>query len=149
MHYAYESGGRVSRPINDYRSEVLSGSFAARDLSSFWFTQGPAIQLQDIGGTLAQYADRSIYNLVSQRSGLGVLSGAQSSQQQVPEGYVLHQAGPIYTWTTDELGGNTDANRIFQPAPSRLLFFNNAEETKSYSYHPATSVSSKIGRAHV
>ena len=137
MHYAYESGGRVSRPINDYRSEVLSGSFAARDLNSFWFTQGPAIQLQDIGGTLAQYSDRSIYNLVSQRSGLGVLSGAQTSQQQVPEGYVLHQAGPIYTWTTDELGGNTDANRIFQPAPSRLLFFNNAEETKSYSYHPA------------
>ena len=137
MHYAYESGGRVSRPINDYRSEVLSGSFAARDLNSFWFTQGPAIQLQDIGGTLAQYADRSIYNLLSQRSGLGVLSGAQTSQQQVPEGYVLHQAGPIYTWTTDELGGNTDANRIFQPAPSRLLFFNNAEETKSYSYHPA------------
>ena len=50
MHYAYESGGRVSRPISDYRSEVLSGSFAARDLNSFWFTQGPAIQLQDIDG---------------------------------------------------------------------------------------------------
>ena len=137
MHYAYESGGRVSRPISDYRSEVLSGSFAARDLNSFWFTQGPAIQLQDIGGTLAQYADRSIYNLVSQRSGLGVLSGAQSSQQQVPEGYVLHQPGPIYTWTTDELGGNHDANRILRPAPSRFLLFNNAEETKTYSYHPA------------
>ena len=137
MFYSYESGGRVSRPVFDYRTEVLSGSFAARSLESFKFIQGPAVPLSDISGTLAQYADRSIYNLSSQRSGLGVLSGAQSSQQQVPEGYVLHQAGPVYTWTTDELGGNTDANRIFQPAPSRILFFNNAEETKSYSYHPA------------
>ena len=137
MFYTYESGGRVSRPISDYRSEVLSGSFAARGLESFKFNQGPAVPLSDISGTLAYHADRSIYNLVSQRSGLGVLSGAQTSQQDVPEGYVLHQAGPIYTWTTDELGGNTDANRIFQPAPSRLLFFNNAEETKTYSYHPA------------
>ena len=120
MFYTYESGGRVSRPVLDYRSEVLSGSFAARSLESFKFNQGLAVPLSDISGTLTQYADRSIYNLSSQRSGLGVLSGAQSSQQQVPEGYVLHQAGPIYTWTTDELGGNTDANRIFQPAPSRL-----------------------------
>ena len=95
MFYTYESGGRVSRPISDYRSEVLSGSFAARDLNSFWFTQGPAVPLSDIGGTLAQYADRSIYNTQSYRSGLGIISGAQSSQQQVPEGYVLHQAGPI------------------------------------------------------
>ena len=137
MFYTYESGGRVSRPISDYRSEVLSGSFAARDLNSFWFTQGPAIQLQDIGGTLAYYADRSIYNLVSQRSGLGVLSGAQSSQQQVPEGYVFHQAGPIYTWTTNELDGNADHNRILRPAPSRFLLFNNVDDSRVYSYHPA------------
>ena len=137
MFYTYESGGRVSRPISDYRSEVLSGSFAARGLESFNFNQGPAVPLSDIGGTLAQYADLSIYNLASQRSGLGVLSGAQTSQQDVPEGYVLHQAGPVYTWTTDELGGNHDHNRILRPAPSRLLFFNNAEETKTYSYHPA------------
>ena len=88
MFYSYESGGRVSRPVFDYRTEVLSGSFAARSLESFKFIQGPAVPLSDISGTLAQYADRSIYNLSSQRSGLGVLSGAQSSQQQVPEGYV-------------------------------------------------------------
>ena len=139
MHYAYESGGRVSRPISDYRSEVLSGSFAARDLNSFWFTQGPAIQLQDIDGTLAQYSDRSIYNLSSQRSGLGVLSGAQTSKQNVPEGYVPHQAGPTYTWTTDELGGNLDpqSNRVLTPSPSRFLLLNNAEESTSYAYHPA------------
>ena len=71
MFYSYESGGRVSRPVFDYRTEVLSGSFAARSLESFKFIQGPAVPLSDIGGTLAQYADRSIYNLVSQRSGLG------------------------------------------------------------------------------
>jgi hypothetical protein len=137
MFYSYESGGRVSRPVFDYRTEVLSGSFAARSLESFKFIQGPAVPLSDISGTLAQYADRSIYNLVSHRSGLGILSGAQTSQQDVPDGYVLHQPGPIYTWTTDELGGNHDHNRILRPAPSRLLFFNNAEETKTYSYHPA------------
>ncbi len=137
MFYTYESGGRVSRPISDYRSEVLSGSFAARGLESFNFNQGPAVPLSDISGTLAYHADRSIYNTQSYRSGLGILSGAQTSQQDVPEGYVLHQAGPVYTWTTDELGGNHDHNRILRPAPSRLLFFNNAEETKTYSYHPA------------
>ena len=137
MFYTYESGGRVSRPISDYRSEVLSGSFAARGLESFKFNQGPAVPLSDISGTLAYYADRSIYNLSSQRSGLGVLSGAQTAQQDVPPGWVGHQPGPIYSWTTDEFGGNADANRIFQPAPSRILFLNNAEETKSYSYHPA------------
>ena len=120
MFYTYESGGRVSRPISDYRSEVLSGSFAARGLESFNFNQGPAVPLSDISGTLAYHADRSIYNTQSYRSGLGILNGAQTSQQDVPEGYVLHQAGPVYTWTTDELGGNTDANRIFQPAPSRF-----------------------------
>jgi len=139
MHYAYESGGRVSRPISDYRSEVLSGSFAARDLNSFWFTQGPAVPLSDIGGTLAQYADRSIYNTQNYRSGLGVLSGAQTSKQNVPEGYVPHQAGPTYTWTTDELGGNLDpqSNRVLTPSPSRFLLLNNAEESTSYAYHPA------------
>ena len=137
MFYTYESGGRVSRPISDYRSEVLSGSFAARGLESFNFNQGPAVPLSDISGTLAYHADSSIYNLVSQRSGLGILNGAQTSQQDVPPGYVLHQPGPIYSWTTDELGGNADDNRIFIPAPSRILFLNNAEETKSYSYHPA------------
>ena len=137
MFYTYESGGKVSRPVLDYRTEVLSGSFAARGLESFKFNQGPAVPLSDIGGTLAQYSDRSIYNLVSHRSGLGILSGAQTSQQDVPDGYVLHQAGPIYTWTTDELGGNHDHNRILRPAPSRFLVFNNAEESKSYSYHPA------------
>ena len=115
----------------------MSGSFAARDLDSFNFNQGPAIPLSDISGTLAHHADRSIYNTQSYRSGLGILSGAQTSQQDVPDGWVGHQDGPIYTWTTDELGGNLDANRILGPAPSRLLFFNNAEETKSYSYHPA------------
>ena len=139
MFYTYESGGRVSRPISDYRSEVLSGSFAARSLESFKFNQGPAIQLQDIGGTLAHYADRSIYNLVTQRSGLGILSGAQTSQQDVPDGWVGHQDGPVYTWTTDELGGDLDpqSNRVLVPRPSRFLVFNNAEESKSYSYHPA------------
>ena len=121
MFYTYESGGRVYRPVFDYRTEVLSGSFAARGLESFKFNQGPAVPLSDIGGTLAQYSDRSIYNLSSQRSGLGVLSGAQTAQQDVPPGWVGHQPGPIYSWTTDEFGGNADANRIFQPAPSLSL----------------------------
>ena len=122
MKYTYESGGRVSRPISDYRSEVLSGSFAARGLESFNFNQGPAVPLSDISGTLAFHADRSIYNTQSYRSGLGILSGAQTSQQDVPEGYVLHQAGPVYTWTTDELGGNLDphSNRVLVPSPSKF-----------------------------
>ena len=139
MFYTYESGGRVYRPISDYRSEVLSGSFAARGLESFNFNQGPAVPLSDISGTLAYHADSSIYNLVSQRSGLGILSGAQTSQQDVPEGYVPHQAGPTYTWTTDELGGNLDphSNRVLVPSQSRFLLLDNAKETKSYSYHPA------------
>ena len=96
MFYSYESGGRVSRPVFDYRTEVLSGSFAARSLESFKFIQGPAVPLSDIGGTLAQYADRSIYNLVSQRSGLGVLSGAQTSQQQVPDTFYIRQVQSIH-----------------------------------------------------
>ena len=139
MFYTYESGGRVSRPVFDYRTEVLSGSFAARGLESFKFNQGPAIKLEDIDGTLAHYAGRSIYNTTSYRSGLGILNGAQTSVQDVPDGYVGHQGGPTYTWTTDELGGNLDphSNRILVPAPSRFLVFNNAEESKSYSYHPA------------
>ena len=139
MFYTYESGGRVSRPISDYRSEVLSGSFAARGLESFNFNQGPAVPLSDIGGTLAQYADLSIYNTQSYRSGLGILNGAQTSQQDVPEGYVPHQSGPTYTWTTNELDGNLDpnTNRVLVPAPSKFLLLNNAEESKSYSYHPA------------
>ncbi len=139
MFYTYESGGRVSRPVFDYRTEVLSGSFAARGLKSFKFNQGPAVPLSDIGGTLAQYASRSIYNTESYRSGLGILNGAQTSAQDVPDGYVPHQGGPTYEWTTNELGGNLDpqSNRVLVPAPSRFLVFNNAEESKSYSYHPA------------
>ena len=139
MFYTYESGGRVSRPVFDYRTEVLSGSFAARGLESFKFNQGPAVPLSDIGGTLAQYASRSIYNTESYRSGLGILNGAQTSAQDVPDGYVPHQGGPTYEWTTNELGGNLDpqSNRVLAPAPSRFLVFNNAEESKSYSYHPA------------
>jgi len=138
MFYAYKSGGIVSRPLSDYRSDVLSG-LSARSLDSFDFHQGPAVPLSDISGTLAQYADLSIYNTQSYRSGLGILSGAQTSQQDVPEGYVPHQNGPIYTWITNELGGNLDpqSNRVLVPAPSRLLFFNIVEESKSYSYHPA------------
>ncbi len=137
MFYTYESGGRVSRPISDYRSEVLSGSFAARDLNSFWFTQGPAVPLSDIGGTLAQYADRSIYNTQSYRAGLGILSGAAYVVGQVPFGYVRQQQGPVYTWTTNELDGELGPGRIKYNKPSRLLAFNKVSDSRVYSYHPA------------
>ena len=137
MFYTYESGGRVSRPISDYRSEVLSGSFAARGLDSFKFNQGPAVPLSDIDGTLAFYADRSIYNLVSYKPGLGVLGGAAYVVGQVPAGYVRIQQGPIYTWTTNELDGELGPGRIKIEKPSRLLAFNNANDSRVYSYHPA------------